>query len=230
MNALISNAKGRGANQTPSGYTRILGNDDLGNLISKLQATVISAGTELEHLLWERCNQIEHIDSYLEADIYPTGVYVATKKQIKNSIIAEKSFEPDFIAFERTENNNQYCYVIEVKDGDQFDTKKASGERKHLHDYGSFIAQRIQFIVKPIVCSFNAVNREQIVSGFKNKITIDEARTGKELCTLLGIDYDEILNVRKYHQKENIHLFIKSLLEISEAKEMIIQHLKKELN
>ena len=60
-------------------------------------------------------------------------------------------------------------------------------------------------------------------------ITIDEAYTGKELCNLFHIDFDEITNVRKYHQKENIRLFIKSLLEISEAKEMIIEQLKNEI-
>ncbi len=42
------------------------------------------------------------------------------KKQIKKSRIAVKKFEPDFIAFERTPNNTHICYVIEVKDGDQF--------------------------------------------------------------------------------------------------------------
>ncbi len=230
MNALLTNAKGRRSNQPVSGYTRILGNEELGNLISKLQATVISAGSELENIIWENCHKkISDIDSYLNADIYPIGVYVATKTQIKKSIIAQKSFEPDFIAFQRTENNKQYCYVIEVKDGDQFDTKKATGERKHLHDYLDFIDREIEFTVKPIFCSFNAIDKKQIVVGFKNKITIDEAYTGNELCDLLNIDYENIINIRKQHQKENIQFFIKSLLEITEVKEMITKHLKQEV-
>ena len=228
MNALISNAKGRRPNQSPSGYTRILGNEELGNLISRLQATVISAGTELEKIVWRECNQVKSIDNYINSDIYPIGVYVANKRQVKDSLIAQKSFEPDFVAFERTENNTQNCYVIELKDGDQFDTKKANAERKHLHDYLNFISRKIPFVTHSIVCSFNATSKEQIVAGFKNKITKNEAYTGKELCNLFHIDFDEIIHVRKYHQKENIHLFIKLLLEISEAKEMIIDHLKNE--
>lgn len=229
MTALLSNAKGRRPNQSQSGYTRILGNEKLGNLISRLQATVISAGSELEKLIWKRCKQVDNIDSYLNADIYPMGVYVATKNQLKKSFIAQKSFEPDFVAFERTEKNKHYCYVIEVKDGDQFDTKKASGERQHIHNYLNYIARNIRFEVKPIICSFNATSREQVVAGFKNKISIDEAYTGSELCNLLGIDYEEILNEREFHKKENLHLFIKSLLEISEVKEMLIERLKDEL-
>lgn len=71
MNALLSNAKGRSFKQTPSGYTRILGNVELGNLISKLQGTVISAGNELEDIIWSKVKQIDNLDKYLNLDIYP---------------------------------------------------------------------------------------------------------------------------------------------------------------
>ncbi len=228
MNALLSEAKGRDTKQSPSGYTRIVGNEKLGNLISKLQATVISAGNELEKIIWERCNQITDIDSYLKSDSYPEGIWVANKQQIKKSLIAQKSFEPDFVAFQKTKQNVQNCYVIEVKDGDQFDTKKSAGERRHLHEYINFISREIQFTVTPVMCSFNVTDKKQIVTGFKNKINEYEAYTGEELCSLLCINYDEIVNERKFHQKENMHYFITSLLEISEAKEMIIEHLQRE--
>ena len=139
MTALLRDAKGRRKNQSVSGYTRILRDEDLGNLISKLHATVISAGKELENIIWERSQKIEDIDAYLNSNIYPIGIYVARKKQIKESTIAQKYFEPDFVAFQKTKTHKHNCYVIEVKDGDQFDTKKASGERNHLHDYMNFI-------------------------------------------------------------------------------------------
>ena len=47
MSALLSEAKGRRSKQSPSDYTRMLRNVELGNLISKLQATVISVGNEI---------------------------------------------------------------------------------------------------------------------------------------------------------------------------------------
>jgi len=45
--ALISKAKGRGENETPSGYGRLFGNRQLGMLMSKVQSAVISTGNEL---------------------------------------------------------------------------------------------------------------------------------------------------------------------------------------
>ena len=226
MNALLREARGRGESKSPSGYTRILGNNDLGNLISKLQATVISAGSELEKLIWERCSKINNLDDYLKNTPYPPGIYVASKKQIKTSLVAQSSFEPDFVAFQRTEDNQQNCYVIEVKDGDQFDTKKSAGEKKHLYDYLNFISQKIQFTVKPIICSFNAIDKQQVITGFKNIISKDEAYTGKELCELLNIDYSEIIDARKYHQRENMHFFIEALLQINEVRELILEQLR----
>jgi hypothetical protein len=42
--ALISNAKGRGEEETPSGYERLFGNRQLGMLMSKVQSAVIYLG------------------------------------------------------------------------------------------------------------------------------------------------------------------------------------------
>ena len=52
--ARIENAKGRRENQAPSGYTRLFGIKELGQLMSRIQGTVISSGTELEKLIYER--------------------------------------------------------------------------------------------------------------------------------------------------------------------------------
>ncbi len=46
MNARLCEFQGRNKSQAPSGYTRILGNEALGNVISKVQATVIAAGND----------------------------------------------------------------------------------------------------------------------------------------------------------------------------------------
>ena len=56
----ISNALGR--KDGNSGYTRVVGNAELGQLLSRVQATVISNGNELERLITQRCNLIENID------------------------------------------------------------------------------------------------------------------------------------------------------------------------
>jgi hypothetical protein len=54
--ALISNARGRGENETPSGYERLFGNRQLGMLMSKVQSAVISTGYELDGMI---ANQIK---------------------------------------------------------------------------------------------------------------------------------------------------------------------------
>jgi hypothetical protein len=51
--AKIRDTKGR--DEGGSGYVRLLGNEELGVLLSKTHATVIRNGNELEHLIAERC-------------------------------------------------------------------------------------------------------------------------------------------------------------------------------
>lgn len=212
--AKIRDAKGRRENQSPSGYTRLFGNIALGNLLSKVQAAVISSGNELERLILERCKKISDFDNFVtDLDNRSPGIFVATKRQIKKSKKVETRFEPDLLAFDLV---HRICYVIEVKDGDQFDTKKSEGERNTLHSFRSDVASVLPFSFKIYMCSFNAPSKEAIYHGLKHKFPLDELMTGKELCDLLGIDYDEILDIRKQDQEDNIDYFVESLKNIPE--------------
>lgn len=212
--AKIRDAKGRRENQSPSGYTRLFGNIALGNLLSKVQAAVISSGNELERLILERCQKISDFDNFVtDLDNRSPGIFVATKRQIKKSKKVETRFEPDLLAFDLV---HRICYVIEVKDGDQFDTKKSEGERNTLHSFRSDVASVLPFSFKLYMCSFNAPSKEAIYHGLKHKFPLDELMTGKELCDLLGIDYDEILDIRKQDQEDNIDYFVESLKNIPE--------------
>ncbi|SMN11302.1 hypothetical protein SPBRAN_1558 [uncultured Candidatus Thioglobus sp.] len=40
--------------------------------------------------------------------------------------------------------------------------------------------------------------------------------TGKEFCELLLLEYDEIVQMREQHQKENITYFLTQLIELQE--------------
>ena len=212
--AKIRDAKGRRENQSPSGYSRLFGNIALGNLLSKVQAAVISSGNELERLILERCQKISDFDNFVtDLDNRSPGIFVATKRQINKSKKVETRFEPDLLAFDLV---HRICYVIEVKDGDQFDTKKSEGERNTLHSFRSDVASVLPFSFKIYMCSFNAPSKEAIYHGLKHKFPLDELMTGKELCDLLGIDYDEILDIRKQDQEDNIDYFVESLKNIPE--------------
>lgn len=222
--ALIRNRVGR----SDGGYTRLFGDSELGCLISRVQSAVISSGNELEKLIIERAPVLGDVDGFLQQDIYPEGVYVATKGALKKSKLVDTvSAEPDFVVFER-KSGRQHCYVIELKDGDVFDTKKAAGERESLHRFVNVIAPLVRFTISVHFCSFNQGNRQAIVDGFKRKITTQEAMTGREFCDLLGIDYEEIVKFRQENQNINLHDFVQSLLFISSVRDEIKQCLAKE--
>ena len=83
--ALIEKAKGRRDGQSPSGYTRLFGIPELGYFMSRIQATVISAGNELENLIWERVTRIDDLDSFLTKALNSGDdeIYVARKNKLK---------------------------------------------------------------------------------------------------------------------------------------------------
>ena len=209
--AFISKAKGR---REGSGYERLFGNADLGYLMSRVQATVISSGSELERFIKSQVNLIPDLDEFLELEIMPEGVFVADKKMVKKSKkIDFAGAEPGFIIFKRREGK-QRCHLVELKDGDTFDTKKAAAEHANMHSFISLNAQYIPYIVQVHFCSFNQDSRESIVIGFKNKITEEEAMTGREFCDLIELDYDEIIQSRTSQGPENIRYFLSELLRI----------------
>ena len=110
--ALIEKSK---IKETSGGYTRLFGIEALGQLISRIQSTVISSGTELERMISSRVEQIDDLDKFLQQEIMPDGVLIATKKQIKkcNSLDFPDA-EPDFLIFKRRDKQ-QNCYVVETQ-------------------------------------------------------------------------------------------------------------------
>jgi hypothetical protein len=219
--ALIRNRLGR----NDGGYTRLFGDAQLGRLMSAVQSAVISSGNELEKLIIDRAPIIENLDEFLQLDIYPKGVFVATKAEMKRcKTIDTVSAEPDFVVFER-KDRRQHCYVVELKDGDAFDTKKAAGERENLHRFVNVIAPLVRFTISVHFCSFNQHDRRAIVDGFKRKITLQEAMTGPEFCQLLDIDYSDIVALRQEHQSVNFQDFIACILGIKTTREEIDRQL-----
>ncbi len=169
-----------------------------------------------------RVYKIENLDDFLEKELIPEGVSVAPKKQVKKCELFDHSgiAEPDFIIFKRR-HGKQNCYIVELKDGHVFDTKKASAERATVHSFAERNGHRLQSTVSSHICCFNQNDREAIFHGFKKKIPIGEILTGRQFCELLEIDYDEIIYLRKQDGQKNILFFIKELLKISEIKDKI---------
>ena len=220
--ALIEKAKGRRENQSPGGYTRLFGLERLGNLMSRIQGAVISSGSELERLIWERVNQVDDLDTFLDRTIHggEDKIFVAIKKQIKLSTKIHSKYEPDFIGFNP---HRRICYIVEVKDGDQFDTKKSSGEHATLHSFRDDISSELPYSTSIFICSFNAATKEEIFKGLKGKFALTEIITGKELCDLFGINYGEIRRIRMNDQRRNLEYFIKEILKIGAVRAIIVK-------
>lgn len=208
------------------GYTRLFGIPELGALISQVQATTISAGTELEKMIWERVpykvENLNHFIEHQESRRNPDRMYVANKKAIKSCESFETELEPDFIAFK-----NVTCYVIEVKDGDTFDTKKAQGEQDTMTRFSLEVASNAPFKFKTIMCCFNAPSREQIHTGLKRRFSLDQCMTGKELCRLIDVNYAEIVEVRQGDCQSNLNYFVKELLSIPKLHDMVSARLNR---
>ena len=57
------------------------------------------------------------------------------------------------------------------------------------------------------MCSFHAENRQQIVAGLKGRFKETEVMTGRELCEILDIDYDEVITEEKQYAESNAKYF-----------------------
>ena len=107
----IRDAKGR--TDGNSGYTRALGNDELGRLVSRVQSTVISNGTELERIIVSLTNPIHDLDLFINNVTdgeQENGVYLCQKKVLKKSSYAIRDIEPDLLIF--IVDRHRICKVI----------------------------------------------------------------------------------------------------------------------
>jgi hypothetical protein len=116
--------------------------------------------------------------------------------------------------------------VIELKDGDTFDTKKSSGELESMTNFAGWIAQKTGYHATFYFCCFNQDDKEAIVRGAKDRFDVSHAMTGRELCALLHIVYDDLRRKRQSQQSENLKYYLAELLKISEVR----QHVRDLLN
>ena len=210
----IQDTKGR--TDENSGYVRLLGSSRLGLLISKVHATVIRSGNELERLLENAT------PSALKTEL-PDAISQAKMKGAKGSKVV---FSPrikkasgrhgitgDVLAFNFT---TKRLNVIEVKDGDTFDTKKASGELESMQTFAAQLSRQTRYEAAIYFCSFNQESKESIVAGAKGRFSPQQVMTGRELCAILKIDFDEFRAARRQEQASNLDYFIRELLVIPE--------------
>lgn len=96
---LIANSK---AGRLDGAYSRLLGDAELGALISRIHATSISAGSFVENYIAQVAPKLETTDiPKIFNNTLEKGVYLMTKKMIKEHITAylnlKNIIEPDYI-------------------------------------------------------------------------------------------------------------------------------------
>lgn len=204
------------------GYARVFDSPDIGSVISRIHATNIRAGTELEHIIRRESvangNAILDLDKFLENGT--DGIFIADKRVVKaSSRIQFPGAEPDYLIFERR-GVLRRCYVLELKDGDTFDTKKSSGEVDSLSQFTHSVGSTLSYATEIKICSFNQTSKHAIVTGFKHAVTEEQVWTGREFCELMGIDYDAIVNERREDADANRRFFVEQLLKIEEIRQI----------
>ncbi|MCE3047634.1 hypothetical protein [Helicobacter kayseriensis] len=219
---LISKSK---EGRSDGAYSRLFGDNELGALISRIHATSISAGTYLENAISEIASQlsVNEIPNIFNATL-SGGAWIVSKKNLKKYVTPylnlEKPTEPDFLI---VDSLNQKCIVLELKDGDNFDTKKAQGEVLNLKKYSDALNGKLAYpwVSRIGVCMFNQEEHKKIVEGFKGHIEEKDAITGSEFCMYLGLDKNEINSERQKACNQNFHFFIDEILKIEAIRNIL---------
>lgn len=221
--AKIAESKGR--KDENSGFARLFGNQELGQLISRVQATVIRSGNELEHLIETKTsNSIKSLLSNATQNaVIGTDKTLEVVFKPKRFVTGEKGSIGDLAIFN---HSMRQILLIEIKDGDTFDTKKSDGELASLEKFATQLEKETSYEVFVYFCSFNQEDKDMIIKGAKGRFSLGQIMTGRELCNLLSINYDEIIFIRKSNQPENLRFFVTELLKIREIRQLIERLLK----
>jgi hypothetical protein len=215
--AKIADSKGRPDEN--SGYARLFGNQQLGHLISRVQATVIRTGNELEHLIEKETP--EELKASLDDILVGQNTYSTTQVIFQAKMPPQtehRGEKADIVIFN---HHQKSAMVIELKDGDTFDTKKSSGELESMTTFVNWITSQFGYKANFYFCCFNQNDKQAIVAGAKGRFDISHAMTGQGLCEVLQIDYDKIREKRQKEQPENLRYFIVELLKINDVQKII---------
>jgi len=223
-----------------SGYARIFGNGPLGLLFSQVHAAVISSGTELERILVAKSpyslpyRDLNISTSIIEGTDQPVLLLhkLTSIEQIEERRGAKleqddtktKKYKGDFLILYPRESKGT---IIEVKDGDTFDTKKVAGEIASLRILADYYSQTLSMSISFAFSSFYAPTRSAITKGSKNVFNESQVLTGLELCQKIGIDYDAVVKERKADAEPNLNFFLDEMLKMDDIRKMIEEKLSK---
>ena len=192
-------------NPTSGSYARLLGNKKYAELMTKIHACVIAQGNQLEHDLFNFVRQnypqcivdnLPLLHSVLEHSIHNQPFYLLNLAVYQAFLQAKDELKikhPDFIVILPAK---QVIYVVEVKEGYLFDTKKATGELMSLQTITNIFQKHVPYRVNYYLTSFYQTALTTIDSGLKKVFSQDHLLTGKSFCQLIHINYEQFLHFR----------------------------------
>lgn len=215
-----------------SGYTRLFGIEELGRLIGRIQAACIVSGLQLEGLIQTLMPREQVRPMATVVDQIRSGQAMAlpavTVSFKGRGMTKSLGYEghADVVVFQHL---TDCAIVIELKDGDNFDTKKSAGELLGLQKFAAWLATKTDYSVAYALCSFNQNDPYAIMRGLKGKFSREEVMTGKELCNLLGLNYERVVGLRMGEQNQNVRTFGRALLEIPELREVLMDGIRRQV-
>jgi hypothetical protein len=219
---LISDNPGR----IDGGYTRLFGHPRLGQLVSQVQSAVIRTGNKLEDILQQETpeemqaqlsNIITDVQGLSKDPLPPVQVVFEPKVP---KAPGQPGGKGDIAVLD---HQARKVRVIELKDGDVFDTKKSDGELSSLRKVADWITEKTGYEATYYFCSFNQDSKLAIAKGAKGRFGVENTMTGRELCAILSINYDKLRSEREGEQQENFNYFLTELVKIPEVNQRLLE-------
>ena len=207
---LISNSNPKG-DIKDSGYYRAVGGStpgslELAKLFQKSHSTVIRNGNQLEELIYENCNL-----KFKDNKVKLSEKLLKNKNlfMVKCNISKQYTSNNKAIALDALYLTDDKIYVVEIKDGSNFDTKKSSGEVHKLKKAAEIISLNDPHKRK---CELKIVlwNCDDLKdSSFKDKEATSWLMRGKDFSKLIEVDFD-FLNQKRTLDKDENYLYVMS--------------------
>ena len=216
--------KGR-ADIENSGYYRCFAlnqNDslvkDIAAMLSEIQAMVICNGNNLDGDIIPNAlfnsNNVKQKATSSSIDVANTCGHFSKFKVLKTDcaeIEKKKAIELDYLIL-----SEDKIEIFEIKDGDNFDTKKSEGEINSLTKVAEFFKDKNpNKAVSYHVVMWNATDIKK--TSFKVKdLPEDCLLTGKQFCKIANCDFDKISQHRRDLAKEKREWALTQVLTIAE--------------
>tara|TARA_Y100000593_G_C4204010_1_gene283347 strand:+ start:83 stop:820 length:738 start_codon:yes stop_codon:yes gene_type:complete len=235
--ALIKNANPKG-DIKDSSYYRLCGNERIANILQKSQSTVISNGTELEHEIKKECPYTVYETQWTNISP-KTGNIIKSRFKIKGSTptlstifekfnngencyfpkikISKEELKSHGVTLSSKKNieldgvwiTNGHIYITEIKDGDNFDTKKSDGEIK-MFKMLEKLFKNYPYTINMIPWNLKNIDNHSVKSDEGGEYIT----TGKLFSDKVGLDYNTICENRKKDRTENVKWLIEEMRKV----------------